>query len=123
MDVLQSVLPPLPEDVLHHIASYLDIDTRRMLGMPPRRLTSDRYAPLANLYAPIFYNIGWAGVSVCPLPPFVSFKDPYRYKRSRRFHTDGTFLCETITHTKPLEMEHRYANWFSTDLNKWSDMT
>lgn len=50
---LQTLLPAaLPYGVLHHINDYLDIDTRRTLGMPPGRLTQDRYVPLANLVAP-----------------------------------------------------------------------
>lgn len=95
---LQAVLPvALPEDILHHIAGYLDIDTRRALGFPPRKLAPKRYAALSCLTYPILHTLQWVIVSLGCISPVVSLKQRmYRYKRIRVFYTDGAFMEERV---------------------------
>lgn len=107
LDRLQTVLPvELPEDLLRHLAGYLDIDTRRALRLPPGRLTAERYAALRNLVAPVSYNLQWVVVCLGYVSPIVSLKERmYRYKRIRVFYTDGSFAEERV-----IDMETNKTN-------------
>lgn len=111
---LQSVLPvALPEDIVWHIASFLDIDTRRALGMPPGRLPPDRYAALKHLTIPVIAPCGMV-VLILPHPN----RHSYLYKRMRLMfhHRGGLLVNERLIHSMG---GNQCQIWRSCELVKW----
>lgn len=117
LDLLQAVLPAaLPEDTLRHIASFLDIDTRRALGMPPGKLTPERYVPLQflNLRPEFFRGCGtWLYYRIKQ----ESLNHPgFIYEYDRIFDEHGHLLVMRVWLIK----RDRFQDiWISKDFVEW----
>jgi hypothetical protein len=109
---------PLPPDVIRRIIHYLDIDTRRTLGIPPKKLTASYYEPLRDLVFPKI--ILTARCSLLRLGPFrcgnvgPSIRQiPYMYCHVRNYSDDGYFIHEIYHKTNSYPICHSYGltNW------------
>jgi hypothetical protein len=126
MDTIYDILP-FPKEIIDCIIGYLDIDSRIKLGIPPKRLTKERYIPLERLAFPIYVNYDLTILRLSPTLIYIG-KIIYKYQRIRRFcnYMKNDIVEETILEhvgsNENIDAYQKYSGWNSLDFVKFKQL-